>query len=189
MPMKSRQPARPHFNSSSSFAISLPILPHPFFAKQKALVPEGTRAAASCFHPISYTCHQVYLKRFYQTLTLYREFPGRPTIASACQTQKCTSASYPCPLSLSGLALLSSDCLLFPSSFRYVYFITISKRCQVLFSLYEFPPISQSHQTSDLLFAPSEPHGCDRPRPRGADRSLPEDREPSHSPHRGPDDG
>ena len=57
--------------------------------------------------------------------------PGKTYSLSACQTQKCTSASYPYPLSLSGLALLSSECLLFPSSFRCEYFTTIWNVCQV----------------------------------------------------------
>ena len=43
--------------------------------------------------------------------------PGKAYCCSARLTQKCTSAPYPCPLPLSGLAWPSSECLLFSSSF------------------------------------------------------------------------
>lgn len=63
-------------------------------------------------HMSPHTPHRVPGKILY-TLTLYREYPGRSTARSIRRTQKCTSAPYPYPLALSGLALPYSDCLLF----------------------------------------------------------------------------
>lgn len=55
-------------------------------------------------HMSPHTPHRVPGKILY-TLTLYREYPGRSTARSIRRTQKCTSAPYPYPLALSGLAL------------------------------------------------------------------------------------
>ena len=118
----------------SSFA------PFLYFFKSKSSRPcKGTRAIASCFHPISCTCRQMHLRRFYQTLTLYREFPEGPTIISARQTQKCTSASYPYPLSLSGLALLSSDAYSFLHRFVVCTLPRFEMRVNKIFVKFSFP--------------------------------------------------
>ena len=108
------------------------------FLNQKAPAPVKTRAIASCFHPISCTCRQMHLRRFYQTLTLYREFPEGPTIISARQTQKCTSASYPYPLSLSGLALLSSDAYFFLHRFVVCTLPRFEMRVNKIFVKFSF---------------------------------------------------
>lgn len=105
MPRNRRQPARPHFISFSSFAISCPIfLILSLKIHKKNFRPLRDESYASCFHPNSYIRHRIYLKRFQQTPALYRELPGRPTVLSARLTQKRTSSSSPCPLALSGLA-------------------------------------------------------------------------------------
>lgn len=139
--MKSRQPATLHVKLSISLAIIFPIVFHSFsvFFKSKSSRPcKGTRAIASCFHPISCTCRQMHLRRFYQTLTLYREFPEGPTIISARQTQKCTSASYPYPLSLSGLALLSSDAYSFLHRFVVCTLPRFEMRVNKIFVKFSF---------------------------------------------------
>lgn len=64
--------------------------------------------------------------------SLYREIPGKPTVVSARQARKGTSASYPYLLSLSRLALLSS----YAYSFRHRFVVRkntmISRMCQAL---------------------------------------------------------
>lgn len=124
--------------SGYHFSHRLSLLFCIFFKSKSSRPCKGTRAIASCFHPISCTCRQMHLRRFYQTLTLYREFPEGPTIISARQTQKCTSASYPYPLSLSGPALLSSDAYSFLHRFVVCTLPRFEMRVNKIFVKFSF---------------------------------------------------
>ena len=101
-------------------------------------------------HMSPHTPHRVPGKILY-TLTLYREYPGRSTARSIRRTQKCTSAPYPYPLALSGLALPYSDCLLF-SPLLYHQYSILSTENQLFHTEYlEMSVVFPFHRASRTM--------------------------------------
>lgn len=135
MPRNSRQPARPHSSSFSFLAISLPILFILSFLKSKSSRPLRDESLSFVFPPNFIRPSPDIPLKVLSNPDSVSGVPGKTYYSSACLTQKCTSAPYPCPLSLSGLAWPSSECLLFSSSFCCKYFITRYGKCQGEFLL------------------------------------------------------
>ena len=130
MPRNSRQPARPHSSSFSFLAISLPIPFHPFFFEIKKLPSLRDESLSFVFPPNFIRPSPDIPLKVLSNPDPVSGAPGKAYCYSACLTQKCTSAPYPCPLPLSGLAWPSSECLLFSSSFCCEYCSTGDRKCQ-----------------------------------------------------------
>ena len=154
MPRNSRQPARPHSSSFIFLAISLPIPFHPFFLETKKLPSPKGRELRFVFPP-NFICPSPDIPlKVLSNPDPVSGASGKAYYRSARLTQKCTSAPYPCPLSLSGLAWPLSECLLFSSSLCCEYCSTGGGKCQGLFTLNKNPLAAERIKKMAFLRTP-----------------------------------
>lgn len=138
MPRNSRQPARPHSSSFSFLAISLPIPSHPFFFEIKKLPSLRDESLRFVFPPNFIRPSPNIPLKVLSNPDPVSGAPGKAYCCSARLTQKCTSAPYPCPLPLSGLALLSSDAYFFLHRFVVCTLPRFEMRVNKIFVKFSF---------------------------------------------------